>query len=96
MYHFLQRDGGVYPKKDESRHLEKIDPDQLSKDPPREDAPPIYSVSPDGLAEIARRGVCMLVVHSTSRAPVARAALKRRSVNLIVITEDAARKLLKL
>jgi DNA-binding transcriptional regulator LsrR (DeoR family)/transcriptional regulator with XRE-family HTH domain len=96
MYHFLQRNGRVYPQNDTSRSLESINPEKLYDTPDFKDAPPIYSVSPDGLRDIARRGVCLLVVHTASRAAVTRAALLRKSVNLIVITGEAADRLLKL
>ena len=96
MYHFLKQDGSIYPRNDTSRNLESINPKQLYHTPDVTDAPPIYSVSPDGLRDIAKRGVCLLVVHTASRAAVTHAALRRKSVNLIVITAEAADRLLKL
>ena len=98
LYHFLRSSGEVYPPGDRSRYLEMMDAGSLAKNPPKDNPPPIYAVSPDGLADIAARGVAILMVHTVSRAAVARAALirSRRPINFVVITDDAAEALLSI
>jgi transcriptional regulator with XRE-family HTH domain len=96
LYHFLKSNGEVFPPRDPSRYLERMDARGLARNPPKNNPPPIYAVSPDGLADIASRGVAILMVHTVSRAAVARAALvrTRRPINFVVISDDAAEALL--
>jgi DNA-binding transcriptional regulator LsrR (DeoR family) len=98
MYHFLRADGQVVQVGTTCRSLERARLAQLYGNHPRKDTPAVFSVSPDGLATIAQRGVCLLVVHSPERAQVAHAALRRKSrpINFIVTSKAAAETLLKL
>jgi DNA-binding transcriptional regulator LsrR (DeoR family) len=96
LYHFLDADGGWHRKiPGAARDIEEADLKKLATH--TEGDPQIYSVSPPGMARIARRGVCMLLVHSADRAALARAALlrkKERPVNFIITTRAAAEEIL--
>jgi DNA-binding transcriptional regulator LsrR (DeoR family) len=98
LYHFLRSDGEVVQIGRTARYLEKATLEALSRDLPPASIPPVYALSLDGLAEIARRGVCLLVVHSEERARVAHAALKRknRPINFIVTSSTGAAELMRL
>jgi DNA-binding transcriptional regulator LsrR (DeoR family) len=98
LYHFLRADGQIVQLGETTRYLEKAELEALYQDLPEKSVPPVYSLSLDGLADIAQRGVCLLLVHSEERARVAHAALKRerRPINFIVTSSAGAQELLRL
>lgn len=104
MYHFLRANGKTvdfpnYSQDIEKLDVEKLDVERMSKPgATAEKMPLVYTASLKSLADIAERGVSMLLLHSPNRAPVVHAALqrKRRTANLLVMTKAAAQRLAEL
>jgi DNA-binding transcriptional regulator LsrR (DeoR family) len=94
LYHFLGADGKWLKDIQGVAHdIESASLRTLMTAPKGDVA--IYSVSPDGMVRIAKRGVCIIVAFNEGRAALARAALLRRAVNFLVLTKAAANALLK-
>jgi hypothetical protein len=94
LYHFLGADGKWLKNLPGcARDIESVSLRELGT--PAKDDPSIYSLSPEGMARIARRGVSLLIVHTEKRAALARAALlrKEKPVNFLILTRDAAQAL---
>lgn len=77
-------------------NLEEVNIKKLRHRAPND--PIVYSASLNCLAGVARRGVCLLVVHDSNRAAVAHAALlrKKQPVNFTVTTSATAKEMLQL
>ncbi|MBI4586884.1 MAG: helix-turn-helix transcriptional regulator [Planctomycetes bacterium] len=92
LYQFLKPNGHIVDGKITAGGLETADIDKIYRERNLEDTPAIYAISLKCMAEIAQRGICMVIVHSPERAQVIKAALERdeKPVNFIVCNAQAA------